>query len=87
MKKRFLFLYLGILFPFSLLANDNIINEVDSLIELINRQRNNVEIQSSAETAYLALNKSIEADYSRKVCILSRTCQDAFLLRKLFKIS
>lgn len=65
MKKRFLFLYLGILFPFSLLANDNIINEVDSLIELSKRQKNNVEIQSSAETAYLALNKSIEADYSK----------------------
>lgn len=65
MKKRFFFLYICILFSFTLLSNDNIIKEVDSLIELSKKQRYSVDIQSSAETAYLALNKSIEADYSK----------------------
>lgn len=47
-----------------LVSNDETIKEVDSLLELSREYKFKVDIESAIEVAYLALNKSIEIDYS-----------------------
>ena len=64
---RYIFLYILGLFivSHSLLANnENTIREVDSLLELSREYKFDVDIESSIQVAHLALNKSIDIDYS-----------------------
>ncbi len=64
---RYIFLYILGLFivSHSLLANnENTIREVDSLLELSREYKFDVDIESSIQVAHLALNKSIDLDYS-----------------------
>jgi|LSQX01.1.fsa_nt_gb tetratricopeptide (TPR) repeat protein/DNA-binding CsgD family transcriptional regulator len=64
-KHLFLLILTLFLVPQILLSNDDkTISEIDSLLELSKIYKFNVEIESAIEVAYLALDKSININYS-----------------------
>lgn len=47
------------------MANNYVMNEIDSLLQLSKEYRNQLQIEPAIETAYLALSKSTENEYSQ----------------------
>lgn len=68
MIKGFVIFILAFL-PNLIKANENITKEVDSLIQLSNQYKSEVQIEFAVEVAFRALEKSLEINYSRGVAL------------------